>query len=151
MGRTWLLRGSAAAIFGLLVGAWAVGLAGADEAASPVDKLSIPASPDSSSVPVSERSTDRESGKFRRTRALRPSPDGLTEPSQDVADDPASDDPATPDPTSPDPSPTPQGPSQPPDSPPPPPPSNSPNQPDDECTDLGSTVDCALDPFTGGP
>lgn len=156
MSRIWLLRGGAAAIFGVLVGAWAVGLAGFSGSISPPDKIPAPASPEDSQVWDIVHSTVMERAKPRRTRDAERSEDALAEPTPTTSDEPT--DAPSSSPTSPSSSPTTDqpSPSDPPSSNPPSqtpsnPPSNPPSTPADECTDLGDVIDCVLDPITGRP
>ncbi|KAA1428720.1 hypothetical protein [Nocardioides antri] len=148
MGRIWLLRGVAVAVFAVLVGAWAFGLAGLGTTSSSTPKPT-PVPPDSSEVSDSQGPTVLQKGKPRRARGPRPSQDALPDPSPTTADDT----PGTPDPTSAAPTPDPTRPSDDPpsSSPPSQTPSRPPSPPADECTDLASTIDCALDPVTGHP
>lgn len=148
MSRIWLLRGTAATVFGVLAGAWAVGLAGVGGSAL-TEKDGIPAAPEDSVVPVIHQSIVMEKAKPRRTRDVSPSPDPTTEATPDAttpADDPTSEDPTSEPPTSTPPS---SPPSQTPTSPHTP--STPPSPSDGECDDLGDLVDCALDPITGHP
>ena len=143
MSRTWLLRGGAVAVFVVLVGAWAVGLAaGFGDGPPTPEKVAVPAEPDDTTVPVIHRSIVVEKAKSRRTRDADPTQEASPEP----VDGPTDDDPTTPAPTTPAPT-TPSGPS---DGPPTTPPGSphTPRPSDDECDNV---VDCALDPVTGRP
>lgn len=153
MSRTWLLRGVAVAVFAVLVGAWAMGFAPAEDTPPPPENVVSPVSPDRSRAPDGKRSTGPERMKPKRAREATPSQAASTE-SPDTVAEPTDDDPSTSAPTSPDPtsdSPEPSdGPS---DSPtrPPQTPSNPPTHPEEECTDLGGVLNCVLEPITDRP
>jgi hypothetical protein len=147
MSRTWLLRGGAAAVFGVLVGAWAVGLAtGIGDTAPPPQKITSPVEPDDSVAPVIHRSIVVEKAEPRRTREADPTQEAVTEPGTDAAEEPGDDTSDQPDPTSPAPT-TPAGPSDGPSDPSP----SSPHAPSPPADDCDNVVDCALDPITGHP
>ncbi|HYH10862.1 MAG TPA: hypothetical protein VD789_00810 [Thermomicrobiales bacterium] len=156
MSRTWLLRGGAVAVFGVLVGAWGVGFADLGDTKASSEKPPAAESPDDQPTLDDKRwVVHPEAKKPRRTRdaevaqavLTEDDPETAEEPAADPTDPPASPTPSTdPDPSfSPDPAPTP-GPSNPPTSPP-----TNPPGPGEECTDLSSVLDCALDPITGQP
>jgi hypothetical protein len=148
MSRTWLVRGVAVAVFAVLVGAWALGLAGLGGTSAPPARLISPVSPDSSPAAEIVRSIVLEKAKPRRTRKADPTQEAVTEPSPDATDEPTDASgttaPPSPAPTSGPPSPS----EEPPDSPTP---SNPPSEPDDECDGMGDAIDCVLDPITGRP
>jgi len=155
MGKTkaWLLRGAAVAVFAALVGAWSVGLVDLGDKPASTEKPAVPVPPDSDPASHGQRSNVLDRAKPRRTRETRVTPVALTEPSPTSTDDPTDAAPGTPSPTSTAPDPDPSDPSdEPPSSTPPPQtPNNPPSSPANECTDLASVVDCALDPITGRP
>ena len=151
MGRTWLLRGTAAAVFAVLLGAWAVGVSGLRDSDSPSEERP-PATPGSSTAPEDERSVVRGNGKPLRPRTTDRPRDEVRKPRPDTDDPTPSDSPGTPPPRSPDPTPDAPAPTEdPPKSPEPPGPSDPPDTPTDDCTDLPSAIDCLLDPVTGQP
>jgi hypothetical protein len=149
MGRTWLLRGVAVAVFAVLVGAWAVGVVGLGDTPPAPARQSTRVSDDSSRAPDDRGPILRE--KSRHDRDSDQTEDAVTDPSPVNADEPLDEDPATPAPTST--GPDPDDPSEVPSDPPPPShtPSTPPSQPSDDCTDLPAIVDCVLDPITGRP
>ena len=151
MGMTWLIRGTVAVVFAVLVGAWAVGVSGIRDSPSPKDERP-PASRDESIAPEFDSSVVREKAKSPRTNKKDEAEDTVTEPGLDAGNVPPSDAPVAPAPENTDPTPDAPGGSQgQSDSPQPPSPSDTPNEPSDECTDLLSTVGCALDPVVPDP
>ena len=150
MGRTWLVRGTAVAVFAVLVGAWAVGVAGLRDP-GPSSEERRPASPEPSVAPEHERPIVSEETRSPRARPTDGPRDAVRKPRPDNDDAPATEDPRTPPPSTPDRTPDPPAPTEdPPDSPRPPGPSGTPS-PDDDCGGLAGTVDCLLDPITGPP
>ena len=150
MSRTWLVRGGAIAAFAVIVGAWASSFAGVGDTPSP-SPVVRPDPGDPAPVYRIVGSTVVEKAKPRRTPDADAS-ETPTEANVDTVDDagtptdpttvpstPGTTTPSSPsaDPTHPD-SPTPS-------------PSGTPSDPEDECTDLGGVIDCALDPITGRP
>lgn len=146
-----MLRGAAAAVFVVLLGAWATGV-GPGDAKAPIANLISPDSDESPTPPVYQRGSVLEKAAPRRTHRQSPSPSqvALTEPSQDTSDDPTSEAPSTSTPPStPDSSTPPPPPSSHTSSPSPSPsPSDEPSEPSDDCSGL---VNCVLDPITGHP
>ena len=151
--KTWVLRGGAVTVLTALVGAWAVGLAEVGDSGPPGGRNTAPATADDSPRPVIHRAIVVKRAEPRRTRGTDPSQAASTEAGPDAAEDPATEVPSASGPTSEAPTPDPSDPSDPsPDpSPTPDPPSSPPSQPGEECTDLVSVIDCALDPITGQP
>jgi hypothetical protein len=150
--KTWLLRGGAVAVIAALVGAWAVGLAGAGDSGPPGGRHATAATSDDPPRPVIHRAIVVKRAEPRRTSGTDPSPAAFTEAGPDAAEEPATELPSAPGPTSDATTPDPSDPSLSPDpSPTPDPPSSPPSRPGEECTDLVSVVDCALDPITGRP
>jgi hypothetical protein len=147
MGRTWLLRGVTVAVFAVLVGAWAVGVAELGDSSPPADKSHAPVSRDEAAVSDRQDSTVAEKTKPRHTRDADPTQEALAEPSPDttetIPDAPA------PTGTTPDPSDPTDEPSD--STPPSHAPSTPPSQPTDDCTELVGVLNCVLDPITGHP
>ncbi|MDX6234527.1 MAG: hypothetical protein QOH68_3635 [Nocardioidaceae bacterium] len=144
MGRTWLLRGVTVAVFAVLVGAWAVGVAELGDSSPPADTPNNPVSRDESAVSDRQHPTVLDKAKSRHTRDADATQEALAEPSPDT-DEPTDVAPSTPGPTgthTQDPSDS---------SPPSHPPSSPPSEPAEECTDLPGVIDCVLDPITGHP
>ncbi|MFD0807759.1 hypothetical protein ACFQ0K_16825 [Nocardioides caeni] len=154
--RTWALRGAAAFVLVLLVGAWAVGLARNGDDDGPARDETAPAAPDSSLAPVAEPTPDSiasepsttasDSGEPSETSttsaAAEDSPD--TVPVVDRPDDPDRAGPPTPASTPrpsdrPTPRPTPS---------PTPTPTNPPTQ---DCVELLDALNCVLAPITSRP
>ena len=163
MSRTWLLRGAAVAVFGVLVGAWTGGLVGTGETAPPASK---PNNVVSSEAPAAddEDPVVFEQARLRRARDRGASRSALTEPSPsatatptDRASDPTTSGPTSDAPTPDEPSPSDEPSDKPSDKPTDPAtpsepgPSSPPTQPSEECTELVEVLDCVLDPITGGP
>lgn len=150
------MRGGAIVILASLVGAWALGLAeaGSNEEPPPPNVVK-PIEPDDSPNYDIKGSSIVEKSDAPRTRNADPSEDADVEPIVDTGDettDEVDGDPADPTPDSPDP--TPDSPDPTPDSPDPttpPPPTDPPGQPEEECTDLVSVLNCVLDPITSQP
>lgn len=150
------MRGGAVVILAALVGAWALGLAEAGgKEKSPAPNVVKPNDPEDSRTYDIRRSRAVEKAEGPRTKKPDPSDAAVNEPVVNTSEEPVDDGDTTPtgtDPTAPaepdpslDPDPGP-GPS-----PTPPPPTNPPTQPEQECTDLASVVDCVLDPVTSQP
>ena len=152
------MRGGAVIIVTALVGAWALGLADAEEKEKTPPNVVQEADPDDQPSYDIKGADAVEKAEERRTREADRT-DSTQDPGiqsiADTADDPTSSAPdPTPsgaDPTTPtsdpdwdpdDPTHTPNPPSN--------PPSNPPNQPEEECTDLVSGLNCVLDGVLGG-
>ena len=71
MGRTWLIRGTVAVVFAVLVGAWGVGVSGLRDSPSPSEERP-PASPDKSIAPEFDSSVVRENKSDGTGRRIGP-------------------------------------------------------------------------------
>lgn len=153
------MRGGAVVILAALVGAWALGLADAEEKEKTPPNVVQPADDPDDGPSYDIKGSDAvKKAKEQRTRDADPTQDAGIQSIADTGDDPTdsvASDPTTPtgaDPTtpaSPDPSWDPDDPTHTP-NPPSNPPSNPPTEPEEECTDLASTLNCVIDGVLGG-
>ncbi|MCX6398352.1 MAG: hypothetical protein NTX33_00280 [Propionibacteriales bacterium] len=151
MSKIWLLRGCAAAVLAVLVGAWALGVANGGDSSSPKKEAGDPAPADTSSVASDEPSaveTTEPEGASTTDATEDTTEDAVDEPTPDTVESPGEVagivETQTPS-AKPKPRPASQTPK----------PSNTPtptpSQPADECTDLAHVLDCVLAPITTKP
>lgn len=147
MSRIWLLRGCAAAVLAVLIGAWALGVAGGDSGSPSKEEAGDPVPADTS---TSEEPSDVvETTKPRRARESATTTDPTDEATPDAVDDASGEVAGVAETRTPSAKPTPRPSAQTPK--PTKKPTPTPSQPADGCTDLVGVIDCLLAPITTQP
>jgi hypothetical protein len=158
MGRTWLLRGCALAVFAVLGGAWATGVVALGDTPPPATKHTAPETSHRPDAVRFQHGSVLERAKVRRAHEAKPSQAAVVEPTPSSTGEPTDGAPSTsgtPSPSDPGQGHTHSGPSGGGGGPGTPHPTDPgtppPSQPSQDCTQLSDVLNCVLAPITSHP